>query len=123
MKPHVFSFSFLALHSEEAQLPFCPCDALRNARVGTGVDDVVEGLFTDGITGIDVTAQDFPVRQSAAGMFVVNTYDFPYPVRITHSCYFLPAALFHIVSLLSCKITNNRDKKRKTSNAIFRLRV
>ena len=83
MKPHIFSFSFLALHSEEAQLPFCPCDALRNARVGTGVDDVVEGLFTDGITGIDVTAQDFPVRQSAAGMFVVNTYDFPYPVRIT----------------------------------------
>ena len=56
-----------------------------DARVGTGIDDVVECLFADGIHRPDVAAQDFAVRQSATCVFFVYTQHFRHSMRIAHS--------------------------------------
>nr|DAX29541.1 MAG TPA: hypothetical protein [Caudoviricetes sp.] len=45
---------------------------MRHLGIGRGIDIVVEGLFSDTINRVNVSAPNFSVRQSGFGVFVVN---------------------------------------------------
>nr|DAS68348.1 MAG TPA: hypothetical protein [Caudoviricetes sp.] len=67
-----------------------------DARVGTGIDDIVESLFADVIFRPDVTAQDFAVAKAAACMLVINTHDVLHTKGITAPDYFSPILLHRL---------------------------
>ena len=72
--------------------------ALDDARVGAGIDDVVEGLFTDMVLRPDITAQNLAVG-AAAGMFIVNAYNVLYSERVAASYNPVPT-LFHTSEII-----------------------
>nr|DAI45823.1 MAG TPA: hypothetical protein [Caudoviricetes sp.] len=53
-----------------------------DARIGAGIDQVIERLFADGVSGPDVAAKDFTVAQTTLSVLVVDTNDLFYPMRI-----------------------------------------
>ena len=64
-------------------------------RIGTGVDDVVEGLFTDAVLGPDVTAEYFAVRQPAVRVLVVDAHDVRHARCVAQPHYFLVYPFSH----------------------------
>ena len=73
--------------------------ALDDARVGAGIDDVVEGLFTDMVLRPDITAQNLAVGEAAAGMFIVNAYNVLYSERVAAS-YNPVSTFFHTSEII-----------------------
>ena len=67
--------------------------AVRRSKAGRGVDDVVESLFADGIQRADITAQDLPIGQPAAGMLIVDPENISYTVCVAVA--FNVAAFLH----------------------------
>lgn len=102
------------LLTEKRQLPLCLGDAFRHARIGTGVDNIIESLFADTVFRPDIASQDFTVRKPAACMLIVNPHNILHAESIAHSHYFLTTALDHITLLTFRKIT-----KKHTQISIF----